>query len=329
MQYTTVEKLLLKLIDTPSVSGDEGVVGEFLATYLQSQGLTVQKQKVAGNRYNVFAYKGTSRVVLQAHMDVVTPHLAAREDDRYIYGRGACDTKGSVAAMCIAAQQALEQGCENFGLLFTVGEELDFCGAQKAVALFEDTQPFFIVGEPTELKPVTEHFGILALELVVQGKAAHSSEPQLGDNAIDTLVELLHVQLPKLSVVTDTLLSVVKISGGVADNIIPAEARALLSFRIAPRDTTNYATELRKLFGSKVTIRETLAVPPVASTVPDSLAFLGAGTTVKYCTELNFFKTGLVLGPGSIVYAHSEKERVAKSELHKAVELYKKILLEY
>ena len=231
--------------------------------------------------------------------------------------------------MICAAQQAKESGCDDFGLLFTVGEEVDFCGAREAQKLFTKTQPYFVVGEPTQLQPVTEHFGVLVLEVEVRGKAAHSSEPQLGDNAIATLVELLSTKLPQLTLDPETLLSVVKIAGGVVDNIIPAQASALLSFRIAPKDTFDYATKLRSLFGPKATVTEVLSVPAVASSIPKTLSFLGKGQRVKYCTELNFFKRGMVLGPGDITYAHTDAEKISKRELAQAVELYKKILLEY
>lgn len=326
MNFTSVETLLQKLIDTPSVTGTEAELGTFLAEYLADQGFEVTKVPVDETRSNILATLGTPRVILQAHMDVVPPHIPASQDENFIYGRGSCDTKGSIASMIIAAQEAKTRGLTNFGVLFTVDEEVGFAGA---LALRKNTtlsDAFFIVGEPTNLIPVTAHFGILTFSVVCHGKTAHSSEPQLGINAIDRLVEVLSGPVQALRLHDETLMSVVRIQGGLADNVIPDRAEAVLSFRISPHDTIEYAKELEKLVGEKATIENVRFLPPVASSIPESLAFLGTGKQVKYCTELNFFGNGIVLGPGSITDAHTPTEKVAKAELQQAVETYGKIL---
>lgn len=327
--FSNVEELLPKLINLSSISGNEAELGDFLAEYLQSQGFTVEKLLVDGTRRNVYARIGTPKVLLQAHMDVVPPFVPASEDAEYIYGRGACDTKGSIASMILAAQQAKEKGVTDFGLLFTVDEEVEFAGAIQAQSLVKELGAFLIVGEPSQLKPVNAHYGILVMTIVCTGKTAHSSEPQLGDNAIDTLLEVMAGPVKQLKIAEKTLMSLVRISGGVADNVIPDKAEALLSFRIAPDDSTDYVAELQRLIGYAGQVQSSQSLPPVATKIPASLKFLGSGQAVKYCTELSFFKNGVVLGPGDIADAHTPGEKVKKADLQKAVELYQRILAEY
>lgn len=329
MKITSVSELLKKLIDIPSVSGSESELGNFLADYLEEQGFDVRKQDVVNGRCNVFAKTGQPKVILQAHMDVVPPHIPAREDEQYIYGRGSCDTKGSIASMIVAAQNAKDDGVTDFGLLFTVDEEVAFAGAKSAELLVKETAAFLVVGEPTQLQPVTAHYGILVFSLVCIGKAAHSSEPQLGENAIDKLIALLAGPVKELQLSPKTLMSVVKISGGVADNVIPERAEAVLSFRIAPEDTSDYVQQLSQSIGDGGRIENVQSLPPVASELPKSLQFLGQEKQVKYCTELNFFKNGVVFGPGDIADAHTPNEKVKKEDVARAVELYQKVLTDY
>lgn len=329
MKFTNVNELLKKLISIPSISGDESALGKFLADSLEEQGFEVTRMPVDQDRINVFATIGQPKIVLQAHMDVVPPYIPADEDEEFIFGRGACDTKGSMASMITAAQNAKSKGISDFGLLFTVGEETDFAGAKAAHSLVEKLGAFLIVGEPTKLKPVTAHYGILVFSLVCTGKAAHSSEPALGENAIDTLISLLSRPAKNLRTNSESLMSIVKISGGKADNIIPDRAEAVFSFRISPNDSTDYAQELQTLVGDKGKVENVDRLPSVASNVPDSLKFLGEGESVKYCTELTFLKNGLVFGPGDIADAHTPTEKVKKRDLQSAVEIYERVMTEY
>lgn len=329
MKKTKVTRLLTKLIDMASPTGSETRIAMFLANHLEKVGFVVERMPVEGNRFNVFAKVGNPKIILQAHMDVVPPHIPPREDNEYIYGRGACDTKGSIASMLIAAQEAKEKGITNFGVLFTVGEETDFAGAIAAQHFVRDLNALLIVGEPTQLKPVTAHYGILVFTLKCTGKAAHSSEPTLGENAIDKLLTVLNGPAKQLQVNPATSMSLVKIVGGGATNSIPDCAEAVISFRIAPGDTRDYAQEMKKLVGTTATINILENLPPVASSLPQSLKFLGDGEQVKYCTELTFFQNGFVFGPGAIADAHASNEKIQKADLETAVDLYVRVLQEY
>lgn len=332
MKTKNVTELLKTLIDIPSVAEAEAGVADFLAKYLEKQGFEVARMPVGteqAGRQNVFAKVGNPRVLLQAHMDVVPPQIGASEDDEYIYGRGACDTKGPLASMVVAAQQARSQGITDFGLLFTVGEEVDFAGAREAQPFLEKLGAFVVIGEPTKLVPVTAHYGLLVFSVICTGKAAHSSEPQQGENAIEKLLSLLNGPLKKLKVKPGTLMTLAKISGGVADNIIPDKAEALFSFRIAPGDDTAYAERARELVGGQGKVEVSQGLPAVSSPLPASLRFLGEGQQAKYCTELTFFKKGVVFGPGSVDDAHGTGEKIRKSDLQSAVKIYERVLREY
>ena len=117
-------ELTQKLMSIPSVSGDEEAVGFWLRDYLSSLGWTVELQPVSENQNNVIAWLNESpRIWLSTHIDTVPPFIPPTEDEEKIYGRGACDAKGIIAAQITAAEQLRKEGIEDIGLLYTVEEE--------------------------------------------------------------------------------------------------------------------------------------------------------------------------------------------------------------
>lgn len=322
-----VEELLLQLIDIPSPSRDEKAVCEFVYALLSNLSFDEVRQiPVDEGGFTIYARKGDPRVALEAHLDVVSPHLPARIEATRLYGRGSCDTKGSAAAMIVAAQQALNQGLTDFALIFTVREETNFAGITALVAAVPKL-PFTIVGEPSNLKPVSSHYGILSLEVEAKGKAAHTSQAEQGINAIDLLVEALN-DLRHVPIHPESIMTLVLIDGGRASNIVPDHASAKFSFRIAPSDKTNYLQQFSQQVTNKssVTLTKTFETAAVQAAIPEELAFLGPGQMVKYFTELSVLQNGLILGPGDIAQAHTADEFVEKAQLHQAVELYFKCL---
>ena len=183
---------------------------------------------VEEDRFNVFAAWGRPEVVLSTHMDTVPPFFPSSEDAEHIHGRGACDTKGGIAAMLGAAGELLAAGRSGFGLLFVVGEETDSLGAQAA-----DRDPrgsrFLINGEPTENRLALGSKGGLYLALEAAGRAAHSAYPELGASAIDRLLAALArlraVPLPTDPVLGETTLNIGTLEGGRAANVIADRAR--------------------------------------------------------------------------------------------------------
>src|ERR1044072_3793271 len=186
-------ELTRTLMDSPSVSGGEGEVGRFLASYLEGLGYRVELQEVEPGRANVLARtEARPRVVFSTHMDTVPPFIPSREDETHIHGRGACDAKGIIAAQLTAAGRFREEGVEELGLLFTVDEEMSSLGARAA-----DAHPwgreceYLINGEPTENRLAVGSKGSLRLKLLTEGRAAHSAYPERGESAIEKMVDVL------------------------------------------------------------------------------------------------------------------------------------------
>ena len=322
---TKEEEILKQLISIPSVTGNEREVCEFVFELLRKEGFDAKKYPVDKKRFNIVANLGEDpKVYLQAHLDTVAPFIKFSEDKDFIYGRGACDTKGSAAAMISAAISCKQQGLNKFGLIFTVGEETTLDGAGSLARENLDI-PFVIVGEPSSLEIVNAHFGLLDIKITAKGKASHSSRPEEGINAIDLLLETIR-KVKLLEIHPETLISLVTIKGGVADNVIPAEASATFSFRVSPNDNNDYSKTINNLSSDRIFVEEIIGIKSVSAEVPKELDFIKERKTVKYFTELSVFKKGTVIGPGDIKHAHGPDDKVQKAELKKAVEVYSQIV---
>lgn len=244
MSQQPVVQLLEQLMGIPSTSEEEAEIGKFLAQHLASLGYSVDLIPIhAGSeRCNVYAYLGETRqtrTCLTAHMDTVPPHISFRRDGDIIYGRGACDDKGPIAAQIIAAEElrsenALKPG--DLSLLFVVGEEKGGPGmiAANDMNLAWETVVF---GEPTEGKLGSGHKGHFVFELQVEGKAAHSGYPDRGKSANEVLVALLNelgaLPLPISTLLGPSTFHCGKMEGGVAYNVLAANAHALCGIRVA------------------------------------------------------------------------------------------------
>src|ERR1700722_15467330 len=228
-----------ELVDLESITENEKQVGEYLLHYLSglaagSDG-KAEAMTVTPERFNVYAEWGEPWVVLSTHMDTVPPFFASSEDTEAIYGRGACGAKGIIAAIIAAAEKLIESGTRNFGLLFVVGEERNSVGAEIASRSPRGAR-YLINGEPTESKVALGSKGILRYEIVASGKMAHSAYPELGESAIEKLLDALEairrMPLPEDAVLGKTTLNIGTISGGRAPNIIPPAAKAELAIRL-------------------------------------------------------------------------------------------------
>src|SRR5438046_8734390 len=154
-------ELTKQLMAIPSVTGTEAKLGEFLLAHLAALNYRVERQNVTGYRFNVLAFAGDPRVIFCTHIDTVPPPtIPVREDDNFLYGRGACDTKGIIAAMLEAGGRLRASGTVNFGYLFVVGEETDSIGATTAHMLKWNPE-FVIDGEPTGNRLATSQTGTL------------------------------------------------------------------------------------------------------------------------------------------------------------------------
>lgn len=322
------------LIDIPSVTPEEEYVGEYLFNHLSR--LTAlcdgvaERHEVEPHRYNVFAAFGEPVVTLSTHMDTVPPFVPSRVDDEFIWGRGACDTKGIIASMITAAERLLGRGVRNFGLLFVVGEERNSAGAQYA-AQHPRGSKFIINGEPTSNRLALGSKGALRYELVARGKMAHSAYPELGDSAINKLLDALDavrgVELPVDDILGPSTLNIGTIHGGRAPNVIPDEARAEIFIRLVG-DSAVTKDALAKAVGDKVELNFVLEIPALHLTAVEGLPT----TVVAYTTDIPAFLghwgQPLLLGPGTIHVAHTLEERVPKKELLEAVEIYQQMVIQ-
>ncbi|PWT97156.1 MAG: peptidase dimerization protein [Terriglobia bacterium] len=317
------------LIDIESITGNELQVGNFLYDYLETLARgtdgCVERMEVEHNRNNIFAQWGESlSVTLSTHMDTVPPFLASHENGTHLYGRGACDTKGIIAAMLHAVEGLLEAGQRNFGVLFVVGEERNSAGAYRAAREPRGSR-FIVNGEPTENKLALGSKGALRYEVAAAGKMAHSAYPELGDSAIhkliDTLAEMRGIPLPVDELLGPSTLNIGTISGGRAPNVIADEARAEILVRLVG-DSSATKQALARAVEGRAQLLELLEIPALRL---GSLPGLET-TVVAFTTDIPAFGgqwgEPFLIGPGSIHVAHTLEECVEKSQLSQAVQIY-------
>jgi acetylornithine deacetylase len=323
----TIEDLTGALVNIDSTTGREQEVGSWLASFLRDRGYRVSEQPVSDGRFNVFAQLDAApRVVFSTHFDCVPPYVPFRREHGILFGRGSCDAKGILAAQVMAVERLRATGESRVAMLFVAGEERGSDGARVANEHAPDSVRFLINGEPTDNRLGVATRGVLRVRLRAAGRAAHSSFPELGDSAIDKLLDALMVlrgvALPEDSVLGRTHYTVGLIEGGVAPNVVSPHASAEILFRIVGESAPVRAalTVVEQL----VSVEPVLDIPAVRM---HTLA--GFETAVfPYTTDiplLTRWGTPLLLGPGSIHVAHADDEHVSIDELKHAVELYERI----
>jgi acetylornithine deacetylase len=324
-----VFKLTRELIDIPSVTGEEFHVGTFLAELLSRLDYQIEVQEVESHRANVIATLGDQpAVVLSTHMDTVPPYIAVSEDDEFIYGRGTCDAKGIIAAQIAAAEKLRSDGVTEIGLLFTVDEEITSAGAKALNAHpLASACRYLINGEPTDNRLAIGTKGSLQVTIKTEGRAAHSAYPEQGDSAIEKLLDVLDdvrkIGWPSDETFGGTTCNIGVISGGTRANVVPDEAQTVLQIRLA----TNAGAAkdlLERAVGGRASLEYKSVHDPVRLHALDGFE----STIVRFTTDIPYLTnwgTPLLIGPGSILDAHTEHERVAKSELLKAVDIYAKL----
>lgn len=314
------------LVDIDSTTGREGPAGEWLARELGALGWQVVRQPVTEGRFNVYASSAAPpTVVFSTHFDCVPPFFPSRIDDGRLHGRGACDAKGILAAQVAAATRLRAGGADDVALLFVVGEERGSDGAAVANGLSPSPR-YLVNGEPTDSRLATATRGALRVRLSAAGRAAHSSNPELGESAIeklvDTLVALRALDLPADPVLGRTHYTVGLVSGGLAPNVVPPAASAEVMFRtVGPSaDVLERLAPLRRWVEHEVV----LDVPAVRMiTVPGfDTAVFSFATDVP---RLDAWGEPLLFGPGSIQVAHTDHEYVDIAELEAAVGAYDRL----
>ena len=315
-----------QLIDIESTTGQEGAVAGVLAHYLRGRGYSVLEQPLENGRTNIIAAVGEPELVFSTHFDCVPPFFPSRIENGVLYGRGACDAKGILAAQVAAAERLRAAGETRIGLVFVAGEERGSDGAKAANKIASKSR-FLINGEPTDLRLGSATRGVFRVRLIAEGKAAHSGYPELGESAIEKLLDCL-MALRTAGWPADPLLgtthyTVGLINGGVAPNVIPPNAEAEVFFRTVGDHDSVRATLVAAL-ANRVTVQEILELPAVRlHTVP------GFETAVfSFFSDVPFLSnwgTPLLLGPGSIQVAHTDREHIAIAELDQAVDIYARL----
>jgi acetylornithine deacetylase len=316
-------RLARQLIDIDSTTGREREVAAWLAQFLRGRGYSVLEQPLSEGRINVIAAAGEPAVTFSTHVDCVPPFFPSRVEGGRLCGRGACDAKGILAAQVAAADRLRAAGEARVGLVFVAGEERGSDGAMAANRIASKSH-YLINGEPTGNRLGAATRGVYRIRLAARGRAAHSGYPELGESAIDKLLDALSAlraaPLPEDEVLGRTHYTVGLIQGGVAPNVIPAEASAQVMFRtVGPHDTLREI--VRAAADGRVTIEELADVPAVRLHTVD-----GFDTAVfAYTTDIPFLSnwgTPLLLGPGTIHVAHTDDEHVEIAEIERGVELY-------
>jgi acetylornithine deacetylase/succinyl-diaminopimelate desuccinylase-like protein len=366
---TQTQKLLRELIALPSVNSGlapansaragEKRVADYLAGIAGSAGLDVEMQEVFPDRPNLLARLAPSgkvrqRVLLAPHLDTVDAthesQFTPESRNGRIYGRGACDTKGSVAAMMTALLE-LARGKRrpvSTEIIFAgmVDEEVALSGS-RALAKSGLKADLAIVGEPTCLQVVTAHKGDLWLKLETQGKAAHSSRPELGRNAVHEMARIVNLlettyaarlRRRRHRLLRHATVNVGTISGGVQANIVPDHCSVMIDRRTLPGETdAGVRRELQALLrqnrlrASLANLRSAPCLPletdPSLPLVRDFMRLVGqkkpAG--VNYFCDASILAHGgipsVVFGPGDIAQAHGSGEWISVSSLERGREI--------
>jgi acetylornithine deacetylase len=370
---TGTEKLLAELIALPSVNpaflpprhphAGEKQVADFLASVAARAGLEVEFQKVLPGRSNLIvrlrppeAVRQT--VLLAPHLDTVvadsTQFIPQRKNGR-LYGRGACDTKGSVAAMLAAVFELAHSRSRPRTTEIVFAGLMDEENAQagsRALTAAGFKADLAIVGEPTQLQVITAHKGNVWLELSTQGLAAHGATPHLGKNAVhemarivDVLATVYAAQLRKRRhpLLGTATVNVGKISGGTQPNIVPDRCVIAVDRRLLPGDTdAGVRREIMTLLrskGLKAAITMAKLAPAVALETDPGLPLVRGflrSTGQKKTLGVDYFCDAAVLaaggipsvvfGPGNIAQAHTADEWISLAQLERGKHLLLRFL---
>ena len=351
----------------PAIDGGPGeaALASAFAEDLTAIGLQVKREPVGPDgRDNVVArLQGAPDapvVMYQAHLDTVglsgKSHARAIVDGGLVYGRGSCDTKGSLAAIVLALAQLRQVPDQHRGAVVAVGgidEEVSGKGAAKLADRLPDVE-MAVIGEPTNLEMVTAHKGVLRFDIATSGSPAHSSKPHLGRNAIQgmtAVLDFLADEYPRSlaetshPLVGSPTVNVSTIRGGTALNVVPAECVISIDRRVVPGeshdeilgeidamlagiDTRGCTLERRPDFLATAPVDTPTDHPLVGALGAARQAILGHTGTPKGVTfgsDASFFSPAgipcVIFGPGSIDQAHTDDEWVAIEETAQAAEI--------
>lgn len=319
--------------ETTSSREDAGLAS--LSQVLEELGARIELQPVAEGRTNVLALWDEPKVLFSTHLDTVPPYFPPRRDGETIHGRGSCDAKGQIVAQLGAIAELLAEGVRDVAWLGVVGEETDSAGANASLELKKQLTgcQAVVVGEPTGLKLATGQRGVQHFVLRTRGKAAHSSTPEKGANAIWPLMDWLQ-QLREIPRPTDPELgpevwNLGILQGGDAVNMVPDHACAHVHARVLPgSDLESFIHRLKPAQGE---VERRFADP--ADRYPRLPGFdfeaMPFGSDAPLMRPLAENSTVVLAGPGSIGFAHTLEEQITLPELEGGVALNKRLALHF
>lgn len=368
-----MKKLLSKLIQAQTTA-DKGelAAAEIISVELGRSGIDSSIDNWDRTRANITAHVKSSghkgALLFACHLDVVPPGqaswrhpaFAAIESEGKIYGRGSMDMKGGIAAIVTAIGEIADSGTKLQGdiILFgAAGEETDSCGAKRFVRNRGDLPEIagVVLPEPTDFEIITSHRGILWLKVQTFGKAAHSSAPQLGVNAIASMTSVLNelenfkIRFEPHELLGECSMSINTIAAGQAMNVVPDKCDIGIDIRTVPgQNYQDIIEDLHKIFaklkqknpkfGAEVSIiREVgaLETDSRCDFVRDFCSAVGINKTgaVGFTTDgPPFASLGapvVIFGPGKSELCHQPNEYIEIADIEKAVEYYKNIILKF
>lgn len=370
MIFEDVILLTRKLVsfETVNPEGNEEAIAIFVGTLLSENGFNVNYHKLDWNRLTVIAEKEISDlcppIVLTGHFDTVPLGEKQWSEDPFngtirdgkIFGRGTSDMKGGLAAMIVATLRAFNESVPLGGvrLIFTAGEEPGCQGAKHLVHTHYDLgkASAIIVGEPTSNVPAIGHKGALYLKVCVSGKTAHSSMPELGENAIYKAARAItKIENFRFHADCDELhgfptINVGLIKGGKNVNSVPDFAEFTIDIRST--DKVKHSELLKRLsgkLGEDVSIETLVDLPSVSSLEtspfvqfvykvcginpenPEILKSLPYMTDGAVLQQVYGGVPTIILGPGQPEMAHQTDEFCYTAKIEEAVTIYKNIIL--
>lgn len=325
--FDEIAERLALWLDIDSTSGSEAAYLAALEAYFADLDYEVERQQVAPERWNLVARRSDDPALLYStHVDTVPPFIPARREGERIYGRGACDTKGGLLAMSMAAEGLLEEGLDDLGFLLVVGEEVDHIGAKTARTL--DLKPRrIILCEPTQNRVVAAQKGMLKFVLRARGQAGHSAYPDRGISAVHRLLDVISTlrasDWPVDDLLGPTTVNVGVVDGGVAANVFAPAARAEVLFR-AVSSAEDLLERCREALVEGVELTEPVYNDPVFFDPPEGVetCTVPFNTDATYLDELGSI---WLVGPGDIRVAHSDDEYIELESLAAGIELYKEL----
>ena len=373
-----VTSLLERLIRFESVNPSldsrgrgESAIGAYIVEFCRERKIDCRLQDVDGDRRNVLASVGGNSeqtLLFVAHLDTVPARGWTRNPfepfaiDSKLYGRGACDTKASLAAM-LAALDSIKRDRPRATIV--VAGSIDEEYQKKGAWALSQIKPRFaaaVVGEPTDLEMVVAHKGSVRWQIETTGRAAHTSMPEIGVNAIEAMAEVI-VRLKKLNaelrkrphpLTGPPSLTVSLIEGGTDICTVPARCVISIDRRLVPGEVPSDAVAevsaaLREITAKEPSIKAKSVAPP-AEDFPVSITkecrlievaqkactrFAGTGEPrgVPYGTDASVLSAAgipcVIIGPGSIEQAHAIDEHVDLAQVDVAFEIYRQIMLTY